>query len=231
MNPQTIVCNGCAVADRAVCSVLTEPERAELARMGRRRRYRRGETIMAAGDESTVFATLVEGVAKLSLIDSDGTERIMGLVHPAGMMGQLFTPSQRLNVTAVQNCEACIFPRDSFEALTASHPALAQRVLKETLRDLDESRSLIDMISRRQAPARVAALLLSFSRASSPSACFPADAFDLPLTRGEMAQLLGLTIETVSRSITALERDGMIRRTGSQSIAITDRPALEALVA
>ena len=57
----------------------------------------------------------------------------------------------------------------------------------------------------------------------------PAAAFDLPLTRGEIAALLGLTIETVSRQLTALERDGVIRRNGARGIELVDAARLEAV--
>ncbi|ODP37050.1 Crp/Fnr family transcriptional regulator [Sphingomonas turrisvirgatae] len=228
-NAAPIVCDTCPVADRAVCAALTPDDRGELARMGHHRRYARGETIVAAGDASTVCATLTRGAAKMSTIDRDGTERIVALVHPAGMLGQLFAPAATLTVTALTDSEACIFPRSRFEALSDARPALAKRLLVEVGRELDESRGLIDLISKRQAKGRVAALILAFARAASPAPCHDEAAFDLPLTRGEMAQLLGLTIETVSRTLTALEGGGAIRREGSHGIAILDRAALDAL--
>ncbi|MBX3594640.1 MAG: Crp/Fnr family transcriptional regulator [Sphingomonas sp.] len=196
--------------------------------MGHHRRYARGETIVAAGDAATLCATLTRGAAKMSTIDRDGTERIVALVHPAGMLGQLFAPTATLHVTALTDSEACVFPRADFAAMADARPALARRLLTEVGRELDESRGLIDLISKRQARSRVAALILAFSRAASPAPCHDAAAFDLPLTRGEIAQLLGLTIETVSRMLTALESAGMIARRGSHGIAILDRGALEA---
>jgi CRP/FNR family transcriptional regulator len=222
-----IVCDTCPVADRAVCSALSHDDRRELARMGHHRRYARGETIVAAGDANMVCATLTHGAAKMSTIDRDGTERILALVHPAGMLGQLFAPAATMHVTALTDSEACVFPRGDFERLSGARPALAGRLLAEVSRELTESRNLIDLISKRQARARVSALILAFSRAASPAPCHDAAAFDLPLTRGEMAQLLGITIETVSRTLTALEGDGVIRREGSHGIVIRDRAALE----
>lgn len=225
----SIVCDSCPVADRAVCSALSLDDRGELARIGHHRRYARGETIVAAGDAATVCATLTRGAAKMSTIDRDGTERIVALVHPAGMLGQLFAPAATLHVTALTDSEACVFPRARFEALSEARPALAKRLLAEVSRELDDSRHLIDLISKRQARGRVAALILAFSRAASPAPCHDEAAFDLPLTRGEMAQLLGLTIETVSRTLTALEGKGLVRRIGTHGITILDRAALEAL--
>ena len=230
-NAAPIVCATCPVADRAVCSALSPEDRAELARIGTHRRYARGETIVAAGDPNTVCATLTRGAAKMSTIDRDGTERIVALVHPAGMLGQMFAPAATLHVTALTDSEACLFPRSQFEALRDTRPALAGRLLSELGRELDESRALIDLISKRQARGRVAALILAFARAASPAPCHDETAFELPLTRGEMAQLLGITIETVSRTLTALEKEGTIRRVGSHGIVVLDRGQLETLAA
>ncbi len=71
----------------------------------------------------------------------------------------------------------------------------------------------------------MAALLLGFAQAASDSPCHPAARFELPLSRGEMANMLGLTIETVSRQITQLEREGAIARNGKRGIELVD-PAL-----
>jgi CRP/FNR family transcriptional regulator len=225
------VCDQCPVADRAACSTLSEGDRAELARIGRRVHFERGDTIFAAGDDNHICGTLVSGAAKLSAIDEGGTERVVALVHPAGLLGQLFAPSQTHHLTALTATEACLFPRATFEKLVGERPELARRLLGDALRELEESRALIGLISRRQADARVAALLLGFARAASPAPCHDAISFELPLNRGEIAQLLGLTIETVSRNLVALEKQGLIRRQGIHGIEIHDRDALEAMAA
>lgn len=226
MTALPISCDLCPVADRAVCAVLDEAERTRLVQLGRHRTFARGDTIIAAGAAATTFGTLVSGAVKLSAIDRDGSERIVALVHPAGTLGQLFGGTDRLTVTALTSCEVCLFPRAQFEGIAGEQPALAARLLKDTLRELDESRALLDLIGGRDARARVAGFLLALARAASTHGCHDAAQFDLPLTRGEMAQLLGTTIETVSRTLTALERDGAIRREGTRRIAVTDRPRL-----
>lgn len=224
-------CADCPVADRAVCASLNEADRTTLARHGRRRRFKRGDMLVRADEPNLVAATLMSGAAKISSIDSDGVERIVALVHPAGLLGQCFAPTNPHFVTALSDGEACLFPRAEFEGAISAHPELAQRMLAETQRELGESRMLIDMIGKRGAQARVAALLLAFARAASTAACHEATRFELPLTRGDMAQLLGVTIETVSRQLVTLEADGLIVREGRRGIAIRDRNALAGRVA
>ncbi|HEX8534355.1 MAG TPA: Crp/Fnr family transcriptional regulator [Allosphingosinicella sp.] len=225
MRPQA--CADCPVRDHAVCSALDERELAELAAIGQHRDFRRGETIFAADDDSIACATLISGAAKLSKIDSDGVERIVALIHPAGFLGQLFSATTRHEVTALTDSRLCIFPRAGFERLMSDHPALTRSILERTLAELDASRALTDLIGRRDAKARVAGLLLSFARAAAPSPCGTAQQFELPLTREEMASLLGTTIETVSRRLTELEREGVIERHGARGLAIVSPAALQ----
>lgn len=224
MRPEA--CNDCAVRDQAICAALDERELTELAALGQRRRYARGETIFAAGDDSIACATLVSGAAKLSTIDADGTERIVALVHPAGFLGRLFAATARHDVTALTDSELCVFPRAGFERLLAAYPQLTRSILERTLAELDASRALTGLIGRRETKARLAGFLLALGRAASPAPCGMAGEFDLLLSREELASLLGTTIETISRRLTELERAGLIERKGARGIVIRDAPRL-----
>jgi CRP/FNR family transcriptional regulator len=219
-------CADCPVRDQAVCAALNESELSELSRIGDHRTYRRGETIFAAGDDSIACATLISGAAKLSAVDEDGVERIVALVHPAGFLGQLFAATSDLDAVALTDTRLCLFPRAGFERLMADHPRLTRAILERTQAELDASRALTRLIGRREVKARLAGLLLALARAASPSPCGSAEAFDLILSREEIAGLIGTTIETVSRRLTELERDGIIERKGARGLVIRDALAL-----
>lgn len=217
-----LACAGCPVRDRAACSVLSEAERDALVRAGRTRRLKRGELLFAAGDEDTACATLIRGALKVSSIDHDGTERILALIHPAGFVGELFAPFAHYDVTALTDSELCVFARKDMSRAVGEHPALAQALLRRSQEDLHQSRQLLALSGRRSALEKVGALILSLAQAASDSPCHPARKLELPLTRGEMAGMLGLTIETVSRAFTRLEDDGVIERVGARGIEVLD---------
>lgn len=219
-------CSDCAVRDQAICAALDQRELAELASIGQRRRYARGETIFAAGDDSIACATLVAGAAKLSTTDADGTERIVALVHPAGFLGRLFAPTSAHDVTALTDSELCLFPRVGFERLLAAYPQLTRSILERTLAELDASRALTGLIGRRESRARLAGFLLALARAAAETPCGQAREFDLLLSREEIASLLGTTIETVSRRITELEQAGIIERKSARGLILRDAPGL-----
>jgi CRP/FNR family transcriptional regulator len=221
-----LACDACPVRDRAACSALDERQRRELAQLGRHVRLKRGETLFHAGDAAATCATLMSGALKISSLDAEGTERILSLVHPAGFVGEMFTTVAHHDVTAIADSELCVFPADRYEAVVDRYPALGKALLRRSSEDLFTSRELIDLMGRRTALQRVAGFLKAMADAASSSPCHPADRFDLPLTRGEMAGMLGLTIETVSRQLTRLEKERAIAREGARGIRLTDAARL-----
>jgi len=218
----TIACAHCPVRERAACSVLSEGERGDLARAGRTRKLSRGDMLFAAGDENAACATLVSGALKVTSHDEDGNERILALVHPAGFIGELFAPFSTFDVVALTNSELCVFAKSDMSNALSTYPQLTRALLRRSEEDLHRSRELLAMDARISATERVGTLILAMAQAASTSPCHPAESFELPLTRGEIANMLGLTIETVSRSITRLERGGAIERKGARGIVVLD---------
>ena len=126
----SLECSTCPVRHRAACSVLDVEEREALARTGRTRRLKRGETLFAAGDENTACATLLTGALKISAVDEEGTERILALVHPAGFIGELFAPLAHYDVVALTDSELCVFPKSAIGRTVDHNPKLAQALLR-----------------------------------------------------------------------------------------------------
>jgi CRP/FNR family transcriptional regulator len=227
----SLACETCPVRERAACAALSPADRDALARSGRRRKLATGETLFAAGDANAACATLISGALKVAANDADGNETILALVHPAGFVGEMFTPFSSHEVVAITPSEVCLFSRVDLEAALERHPALGTALLRRVQEDLHVARELLDLTHRRKAGARVAGLVLAMARAASDSSCHPAQHFDLPLARNEIAAMLGLTIETVSRQIGRLEAEGSIRRTGRRGIELRDPAQLAALAA
>ncbi|HVH37495.1 MAG TPA: Crp/Fnr family transcriptional regulator [Sphingomicrobium sp.] len=223
MAANPLACASCPVRDRAACAALDDGQRGELSRLGFHRSLKRGDTLFHAGDDSDHCATLISGALKIAQIDAGGTEHILALVHPAGFVGELFAPVAHHDVIALTDSKLCVFPRRQYEEVVTRFPALGRALLRRSSEDLFESRALMALMTGRTAGQRVAGFLLAaFAMASS---------FDLPVTRGEIASLLGLTIETVSRQLTRLEKDRVITRNGARGIDLLDAARLGTLAA
>lgn len=224
-----LACAGCPVRDRAACAVLGHDERATLAAVGRIRTLSRGETLFTAGDRDAACATLLTGALKVSAFDAGGEERILALIHPAGFVGEMFAPFAHHDVVSLTDSRLCVIGRADMTAAIERYPALARALLRRAQEDLHAARDLLALSGKRDAGAKLAGLLLALAQGASDSPCRPVAAFDLPLTRGEMAGMLGITIETVSRRLSALEREGVIRREGQRGLALLDPARLAAL--
>jgi CRP/FNR family transcriptional regulator len=215
-----LACSTCPVKEIAACAVLTTEERDAMAAAGRTRVLKRGEMLFAAGDEEAACATLLTGALKVSAVDQDGNEQILALVHPAGFIGELFAPFAHHDVVALTESRLCTFAKRDIERAIEDYPALARALLRRSQADLLATRTLLELTGHASAEARLAALLHDFAAAASESSCHLAPRFDLPLTRGEIANMLGLTIETVSRKLGELEDMGAIQREGKRGIAV-----------
>ena len=209
--------------------MLTPDERSALAAAGRTRVLKRGEMLFAAGDENVACATLVSGALKIATVDREGTEQILSLIHPSGFVGELFSPFAHHDVVALTECKLCTFARAEVERAIEEYPALARALLQRSQEDLLATRSLLELTANASAEARLAALIHDFAAAASQSSCHIATEFDLPLTRGEIANMLALTIETVSRKLGELEEMGAIVRKGKRGIELVDPALLQAL--
>jgi CRP/FNR family transcriptional regulator len=135
-------------------------------------------------------------------------------------------------VTALTEARVCVFARADFDRFASEHPRLEHKLLERTLGELDRTRKWMVLLSRKTAQEKVATFLLEMSERLLETGCdhvpgMPLRAFDLPFSRQQVADVLGLTIETVSRQMTMLKRDGVIGLPTRRSVEIIDRTALE----
>ncbi|MGW8135483.1 Crp/Fnr family transcriptional regulator [Sphingomonas zeae] len=220
-------CAACAARGMALCGGLSEAELAALHHIGRRRRLSAGQTFGWIGDPASSCANLVSGVLKVSREEADGSAQIVGLLYPGDFVGTLFAERSADTIAALSDADLCVYPRLALEEILARHPAAGRLLLRRTLATLGEVRRWMPMLARARAEARVAALLLDMARRYEPNA---GEVFRLPLSRGAMAEALGLAVETVSRHMTAFQQDGLIALSGLRGVRLLDRTRL-ALIA
>lgn len=219
-------CSTCPVREHAMCSALDDNGREQLGRMGRRVALPRGQRLMWEGDQSLVVANVIKGTMKLSISTMDGREQIVGVVYPADFIGRPFGATSHHNVTALTDANVCMFPRADFDRFASGYPSLEHDILHRTLDELDRARLWMLLLGRKSAREKVATFLLDMSRRAGEGG-EPADAFDLPLNRQQIADILGTTIETVSRQLTRMKQDGVIALPSRAAVHIHDRAALK----
>ena len=175
-------------------------------------------------------ASVVQGIASLSQTMEDGRTQMVGLLLPSDFIGRPGRDAAPFDVVAVSDLTICCFRKRPFEALMTSTPHIGARLLEMTLDELDSAREWMLVLGRKTAREKIASLLSILARRdASLRKQAPTDgmSFDLPLTREAMADYLGLTLETVSRQISALKKSGVIVLEGKRKVLV---PNLEALV-
>lgn len=224
-------CSTCLVRNRAICSALAEDELVTLNRMGRQRTVGAGQSLIWEGDDSLMVANVIEGVLKLTTSTSDGREQIVGIVYPSDFIGRPFGAESQHTVTALTEATVCAFTRGDFDGFARQHPDLEHKLLQRTLTELDRARHWMLLLGRKSANERIASFLLEMSERLVEGGCDGANSplrrFVLPFGRQQIADVLGLTIETVSRQLTRMRSDGIIDLPSRREIEIHDRERLE----
>ena len=216
-------CGACPVRDRAVCSHLSGDALHSLFRRGRRMTLRRGETLMWEGDDATLVGTVRSGLLKLTSSMSDGREQILGLAFAGDFVGRPFSRVTGCNVTALTDTTLCLFGRSVFDSVASDHPELQHGLLLRALDELDHARRWMILLARKSAGERVATFLLEMaSRSGTPDG----EPVEIMLSRQQMADFLGLTIETVSRKLTQLRQSRVIRLPDLKNFVIVNAEAL-----
>ena len=222
-------CGDCPIRHRAVCANCETDELAQLDAVKYYRSFEAGQVLVWSGDHMDFVASVVSGVATLSQVMEDGRTQTVGLLFPSDFVGRPGRDRAPYNVTATTDLVMCCFRKKPFEELMARTPNIGERLLEMTLDELDAAREWMLLLGRKTAREKIASLIAIIARREAtlhlrqPSGKL---GVELPLSREEMADYLGLTLETVSRQISALKRDRVIVLEGKRSIIIPDFNAL-----
>lgn len=218
-------CVECPIRHRAVCSRCDAAELHKLEQIKYYRSYQAGQTVIWSGDRMDFVASVVSGIATLTQTLEDGRRQMVGLLLPSDFVGRPGRGTAAYDVTATTDLVMCCFRKRPFEELMLSTPHVAQRLLEMTLDELDAAREWMLLLGRKTAREKIASLLAIIARRDATLRLRAPKGplvFDLPLTREEMADYLGLTLETVSRQMSALKRDGVIILDGKRHVTIPD---------
>lgn len=228
---QIVSCDACVIRNRAICADLDVSELAVLGKLGRKRRLEAGQSLLWEGDEAVLVANVIEGLLKLSTQTADGKEQILGLAYPSDFLGRPFGQTTPYGVEALTDAHVCIFQRSDFDRFAREHPRLEHKLLERTLAELDRTRRWMLLLGRMSAEQKLANFLIELDERLGGQGCAPRldqdQAWTLPLSRQQIADVLGLTIETVSRLFTRMKGEGLIALPSRREVAILDRVALQ----
>jgi CRP/FNR family transcriptional regulator len=195
-----------------------------------KRRVARGATLYHNGDGFDALYAVRSGAFKTVGVSSNGEEKITGFYLSGEVMGLDAISSERHNFRAValEDSEVCAIPFLKLEEVARRVPSLQHQLFRMLSRDISRDQGLMLLLGSMTAEQRLAAFLLSLSLRYKRLG-FAADRFALRMTREDIGNYLGLTLETVSRLMSRFQRDGLIS-SHQRDIGLRDPSALHAMV-
>lgn len=203
---------------------LNHDERLEIAEIASSRSFEKGETVYRAGDEGGTLFVLYTGRAKLFRLNANGKEQVLRVVQPGEFIGELSLFSSLPLTDNAQVLEAttmCVLQGERLKRLMEKYPSIAFKVMDELSRRLEKAENRIEAISLSSVTKRVAQALLELSEGKKEIL--------LPMTKGDFASQLGMSQETLSRKLAALQEEGLIVLKGHKIIVIKNKSELEAI--
>jgi CRP/FNR family nitrogen fixation transcriptional regulator len=178
---------------------------AEAPALGSTRIVAKDEQIFTEGDRAAYFYKVVSGAVRTSKLLSDGRRQIDAFHLAGDIFGIESGDEHRFTAEALGTATVIMYRRCSLETLACGDAGFARQVVAAMMRSLERAQDHMLLLGRKSAMEKIATFLLDMAERVAGD-----DHVDLPMSRTDIADHLGLTIETVSRSLTQLERQGVI---------------------
>jgi CRP/FNR family transcriptional regulator, anaerobic regulatory protein len=227
-------CIHCGARQYSVCNAIPDQDLDRLAAAAVTMNVEAGRSFIREGEPAEHFFNVTGGCAKLFKLLPDGRRQITGFAGVGTFLGLAVSATYAFSAESLEPMKVCRFSRAKLRTLLDDFPAMEKRLLEVASNELVAAQEQMLLLGRKTARERLASFLIA--RAAMPSNCLahepvPAAIITLPMTRADIADYLGLTIETVSRSLTRFRTEGLIEIPAAGAIAIRDRAALTQMAA
>lgn len=221
-------CENCDARPFSVCNAISDADLARLTAAAVVTEVAAGSTFIEEAEPAHSFFNITRGTAKLFKLLPDGRRQITGFAGVGHFLGLAVSDSYAFSAEAIESVRFCRFPRARLRALLHDFPAMENRLLEVAANELVAAQEQMLLLGRKTARERLASFLVMQSR-QGVSCRHPRTRFPLPMTRSDIADYLGLTIETVSRTLTKFRGEGLIEIPGQSEVIVLNRRALESL--
>ena len=220
-------CDDCPIRHRAVCARCDTDELERLDEIKYYRKFEAGQTVVWSGDHMDFVGSVVSGIATLTQTMEDGRTQMVGLLLPSDFVGRPDRTAIDFDVIANDNLTLCCFDRLRFKKLIEETPHVAHRLMELALDELDAARDWMLLLGRKTAREKIATFIEMLARRSVDGDLSQTQDINLHMTRDQIANFLGLTLETVSRQFSALKKEGIIDFSDRRHFRVADHAALQ----
>ena len=219
-------CASCAIRPFAMCSALNDDGLHRIEEIVRRVSLTPNQMLFLEGDPAEHVYNIVAGTLRVSKQLADGRRQITGFLFAGDFLGFSGADGYSYSAEAVTPVTLCRFRWRQLDALFEAYPKLERRLFGMAVDELAAAQEQLLLLGRKSARERLASFLLWLSEKAERRG-LPESLVRLPMTRADIADYLGLTTETVSRSFSALKRDGVIEVPDSHQVVLRNIDALD----
>lgn len=209
-----------------MCRGLGQSDIARIAAMGTYQKLAARRTLFCEGDTAENVYEITKGMLKLFKILPDGRRQVTGFLSAGHLLGIAHDERHLYTAESVTDVVLCRYPRSRFDRLVDEVPGFARRLLAATFDELRAAQDQMLLLGRKGAVEKIASFLVMMADRVDQTG---GDELHIPMGRTDIADYLGLTIETVSRTLSQLRRNGVIGLPSPTRVALLDREQLEQL--
>lgn len=227
ITPIKLDCATCPARPIAACGSCTDVGSEILHEISHRKHHRAHSTIIFAGDNPSHLMTIIHGVVATMALLNDGRTQILSLHFKGDIIGRTVSSPYQHELVAMTDVELCHKPREDFTRVVSEDPGFREAFIEFSQLTLDQSRTWMVALGKKTARERVATFLSFLVSRGVAGRVVPGKNLHLclPLTRIEIGDFLGMSVETVSRQFSALRKASLIDGKG-RDIIILDLPGL-----
>jgi CRP/FNR family transcriptional regulator len=224
--PAPSSCVACSVRILSVCNAVGDADLDRLAATVTNHKANAHKPLIVEGERADALLNITEGTVKVYKLLADGRQQIIGFFFAGDFVGISSNETYVYSAEAITAVSYCRFPRRQLERLLDDFPQMEHRLLRIASNELAAAQNQMLLLGRKSAREKLASFLLLLSRQAERVGGV-ANPVQLPMTRRDIADYLGLTIETVSRTFTQLRKDKIIDMRRADEVHLVDRAELE----
>jgi CRP/FNR family transcriptional regulator len=225
LTPSAEPCAACAARVLSLCDAVDHRDLHRLAALTKPRQVEAHRTFILAGDPADHLFNITEGVVKVYRLLADGRQQVTGFLFKGDFLGVGPESTYAFSAEAVTRVRYCRFGRAALHRFMDDFPKVEKRLLAMTANELAASQEQMVLLGRKTAREKLASFLVMLSRRMARPGKRE-DVIALPMSRSDIADYLGLTIETVSRVFTQFRKEGLIELPTTARARIKDHETL-----
>ncbi len=227
--PYNTICEGCSSRHLSLCNVLDNDDLDSLSRISTDLLKTARQTICSEDETAEYLYNIRRGCVRVSKMLSDGRRQITGFLFAGDFFGLSCKDKYNYTAEAITEVEICRFPRGKIIKSFKKFPELGDRVFDMTRTELNATHDQMLLLGRKTAKEKLCSFLLKMRKKSTLLVETADDEVHLPMSRSDIADYLGLTVETVSRQFTNLNKNNLIALNGAHRISLVNTDELTTL--